>query len=229
MVDFFSTRNIAFTILDYPMSWVEFIGTILYLLSVILIAQRRILTWPIGIASSIFYVILFYQIQLYADSIEQIYYIGASIYGWWFWNKQLSNGENDAAKVPVFYSPKKMLGITVALTLILSVIVGLFISQAHIILPAIFPLPAAFPYLDALTTVMSFVAMWLMARKRVESWVYWIIVDVICIGLYFAQNVRFLSLLYVILLVMAVNGFIRWHREANPSKPAPTALKVRTD
>ncbi len=85
-------------------------------------------------------------------------------------------------------------------------------TRIHLLLPSIFPEAASFPYLDALTTIMSFTAMWLMAQKRVESWVYWIIVDVIGIWLYFVKDVRFISLLYVILLGMAVNGLLRWSR-----------------
>jgi nicotinamide mononucleotide transporter len=78
--------------------------------------------------------------------------------------------------------------------------------------PAFFPEPASYPYLDAFTTVMSFVAMWLMARKHIESWIYWIFVDVIGIGLYYAKEVKFISLLYVVLLVMASKGLINWMR-----------------
>ena len=59
---------------------------------------------------------------------------------------------------------------------------------------------------------MSFVAMWLLARKHIESWIYWIVVDVIGIGLYFAKDVKFISLLYVILLVLAIRGLINWRR-----------------
>ncbi|MDQ5910359.1 MAG: nicotinamide mononucleotide transporter [Pseudomonadota bacterium] len=75
-----------------------------------------------------------------------------------------------------------------------------------------FPEAASYPWLDALTTVMSLVAMWLMARRRIESWVYWIIVDVIGIGLYFVKEVRFVALLYAILLALAIRGLIDWRK-----------------
>ena len=83
MAYFLSVDTIAFTIIGYPMSYVEFIGTILYLWSVWLIAKRKTLTWPVGIVSGLLYVILFYQIRLYSDTLEQVYYLGTSIYGWW--------------------------------------------------------------------------------------------------------------------------------------------------
>jgi nicotinamide mononucleotide transporter len=211
-MDFLSVENIAFTVLDYPMSYVEFIGTIFYLLSVWLIARRNVWTWPIGIISVLLYMVLFYQIQLYSDTLEQVYYLGASVYGWWFWTRRKSK-KDDAAEDhlrEVGFSTRRSMGIWIAVTLVGSLLLGVFMTQAHILIPSFFTLPADYPYLDAFTTVMSFTAMWLMARKRIESWVYWIIVDVIGIGLYFVKEVRFLSLLYVILLVLALNGLREW-------------------
>ncbi len=209
MGNIFSVDKIAFTILGYPMSYVEFIGTVLYLWSVWLIAKRNILTWPIGIISVLLYMILFYQIRLYSDTIEQIYYLGASMCGWWIWNKSpKDNGQITDVK----YSNSKNLILWVVLTGIISVAFGFLMSRIHILLPAVFPEAASFPYLDAITTIMSFSAMWLMAQKNTESWFYWIIVDVIGIWLYFVKDVKFISLLYVILLIMAFNGLSMWHK-----------------
>lgn len=209
MGNFLNIDNIAFTILGYPMSYVELIGTVLYLWSVWLIAKRNILTWPIGILSVVLYMVLFYQIRLYSDTVEQVYYLGASIYGWWVWNKSpRDNGQITDVK----YSTSKSLTLWVICTGVISVIFGFLMSRIHIFLPTIFPEAASFPYLDALTTIMSFSAMWLMAQKKAESWIYWIIVDMIGIWLYFVKDVKFISLLYVILLLMAVNGLRMWHK-----------------
>lgn len=207
MTEILSVDNTFVTVLGYPLSYIEFVGTVLYLASVWLIAKRNILTWPIGIASVLLYMILFYQIQLYSDTIEQVYYLGASAYGWWYWSRSEPN-QQTITRV-AFSPPRTMMGWAI-FTLAVSVVVGLAMTRIHIWLPAIFPEPASYPYVDGLTTVMSFVAMWLLARKRVESWVYWIIVDVIGIWLYFVKDVKFLSLLYVILLVIATKGFLEW-------------------
>lgn len=209
MEDLLSVENIAFTVMGYPMSYIEFIGTVLYLWSVWLIAKRNILTWPVGIISVLLYMILFYQIRLYSDTIEQIYYLGASIYGWWIWNKSpKDNGQITGVK----YSNVRALISWAVVTLILSLIFGFLMSKVHILLPFIFPEAASFPYLDALTTIMSFSAMWLMAQKKAESWLYWIIVDIIGIWLYSVKDVKLISLLYVILLIMAFNGLRMWHK-----------------
>jgi nicotinamide mononucleotide transporter len=110
------------------------------------------------------------------------------------------------------YSPLRRLCIIAVITIILSLFIGAFFSKAHLLLPMVFPEEASFPYLDALTTMMSFTAMWLLAIKRIESWIYWIIVDVIGVWLYFVKEVRFISFLYVILLVMAIKGFLSWRK-----------------
>lgn len=209
MAHFFSVNNIVFTVLGYPMSYVEFLGTILYLWSVWLIARRNLLTWPIGIISVLLYLILFYQIRLYSDAVEQVYYLGASAYGWWIWNR---SPKDNGQIADVSYSNSKAMILWVIVTAVVSVVLGFLMSRIHIILPMVFPEAASVPFLDALTTIMSFSAMWLMAQKKTESWVYWIIVDCIGIWLYFAKDVKFVSLLYVILLVMAFNGLRIWNK-----------------
>ncbi len=207
MTDIISVKNIAFTFLGYPMSYIEFVGTVLYLWSVWLIAKRRVLTWPVGIISVLLYMALFYQIRLYSDTLEQIYYLAACAYGWWRW----ADAPKDKGQIlDIRFSTSRGSFIAIAVTIVLSITDGYLMSRVHILFPKLFPEQASFPYLDALTTFMSFTAMWLMVQKRIESWIYWIIVDVIGIGLYYAKDVRFVSLLYVILLFLAIKGFVSW-------------------
>ena len=209
MLDFLNVNHIAFTIIGYPMSYVELIGTFLYLWSVWLISKRQVLTWPVGIVSVLLYVALFYQIRLYSDTLEQIYYLGASIYGWILWNK---SSKDDGQIKDVTYGDRQSILSWLILTGVVSILAGILMGRIHLLLPVLFPEAASFPFLDALTTIMSFTAMWLMARKRIESWIYWIIVDVIGIWLYFVKDVKFISLLYVILLIMASNGLRLWNK-----------------
>ncbi len=211
MLEWFSVNKIFFTVLNYPMSYIEFIGTIFYLWSVWLIARRNILTWPVGIVSVLLYMALFYQIQLYSDTVEQVYYLIASAYGWWRW---LTPSQQTGQPIPVRWSSGRVAAVWMAATAVISALTGLLMSRIHLLAPTWFPQPASLPYLDALTTIMSFSAMWLMAQKRIESWVYWIIVDVIGIGLYYVKDVRFVALLYVMLLGMAINGLMSWIRGA---------------
>jgi nicotinamide mononucleotide transporter len=212
MTNLLSIHTIFFTVLGYPMSYIEFVGTALYLWSVWLISRRSMLTWPVGIISVLLYMALFYQIRLYSDSLEQVYYLGASVYGWWYWKGSLR--ENHTV-LDMTYGSGRELITWLVVTITASVALGELMSRVHRWVPGLFPEAASYPYLDALTTVMSFVAMWLMARKHIESWLYWIVVDIIGIWLYYAKNVKFISLLYTILLVLAIIGFVNW-RNATP-------------
>lgn len=217
MCNLFSVDCVWFTILEYPMSYIEFVGTIFYLLSVWLIAKRNMLTWPTGIISVILYMILFYQIRLFSDTLEQVYYLIVSIYGWITWSRV--KGKQEQASAFRFSSPKDIL-VGVGITLVITFALFAVTSNIHLLLPALFPEKASFPFLDALTTIMSFTAMWLLARKRVESWVYWIIVDVIGIGLYYVKEVKFIALLYVLLLGIAIYGLANWAMKKS-EKPLP--------
>lgn len=211
MLEFFSVNKIAFTLLGYPMSYIEFCGTLLYLWSVWLMVRRRMLTWPVGILSVLLYAALFYQIRLYSDALEQLYYLCASLYGWWHW--RAARTETGAERrITVGYSSARAIVAGVLVTLALSAALGALVADVHRLLPALFPEPASYPFLDALTTIMSFTAMWLLARARIESWFYWIVVDIIGVWLYYVKEVRFVALLYLVLLGMATSGFASWLR-----------------
>ncbi len=207
MSNLFRVDTVFFTVLGYPMSYIELVGTVLYLWSVWLISKRHMLTWPVGIVSVLLYMALFYQIRLYSDALEQIYYLGTSAYGWWYWSR---SQQREHSITDVSFSSPRMVLVWLCVTLALSASLGGIMSHIHMWFPKIFPEPASYPYLDALTTIMSFVAMWLMVRKHIESWVYWIVVDVIGIWLYFTKDVKFISLLYVMLLFLAIRGFVNW-------------------
>ena len=216
MGNLLDVNTIACTILGYPLSYLELVGTLFNLWSVWLVIRQQLLTWPVGIIGVLLFMLLFYQIRLYSDTLEQIYYLVASVYGWWLWARAKERPEQPF--VP-YLSKGPTLGLVLLFTVVLSGATSELMSRVHLWLPMLFPQPAAFPFLDALTTVMSFSAMWLMAQKRLESWVYWICVDVIGIGLYYVQGVRFIALLYIVLLGLAINGLITWLRAARHPIP----------
>jgi nicotinamide mononucleotide transporter len=209
MSDLLSVDTVFFTVLGYPMSYIEFVGTVLYLWSVWLIAKRNMLTWPVGIVSVLLYMALFYQIRLYSDALEQVYYLGASVYGWWYWSR---SRQEKHIVADVSYSSVRAGIVWIIITALLAAALGWVMRHIHVWAPGIFPEAASFPYLDALTTVMSLTAMWLMARRHIESWLYWIVVDIIGIGLYYVKDIKFVALLYVILLALAIRGLIDWRK-----------------
>jgi len=208
-----NVNTVFLTIFKYPMSYVEFFGTIFTAWSVYLAAKNKILTWPISIIGIILYTFLFFQVRLYSDFIEQIYYFFTSFWGWWLWtHPKKSESKQDSKELKVCYT-KKNINIIVILFIILSTIgLGYLMTDIHIIMPTIFTVAASFPYLDAFTTIMSFVATIYLAKRRIENWYLWIIVDIIGIWLYYQKGVVFISILYFAFLINAVMGYLQWTR-----------------
>lgn len=208
---FFDVNNTLFTILNYPISYLEFFGTLFNVASVYLVAKKKILNWPLGIIGVILFGFLFYQINLYADFLEQIYYFITSIIGWYAWAKA-KKPEHEEDDIVVLTNTRRQNMAWAGGILALSLLAGWALARVHLWLPAVFPEPAALPYLDAGTTVMSFAAMILMIRRKLENWVIWITVDIIAIGLYWYKEVPFVALLYLVFLVLATDGFITWRK-----------------
>jgi nicotinamide mononucleotide transporter len=210
MTALFRVETVFVTLFGYPMSYLELAGTVFNLWSVWLVARKNILTWPVGVVGVILFAILFYQIQLYSDLVEQVYFLVTGFYGWWIWGRTAGGGERT---VPITRSGAAGVATSLAIVAGGTAAMGYLMAHIHRLLPALFPQPASYPYLDALTTVMSFVATILMAHKQVECWYLWIAVDVIGIGLYFAKGVVFVSLLYLVFLVLATRGLLTWRRD----------------
>lgn len=209
LLQLFDVNNIMFTLLDYPISYIEFAGTIFNLACVWLVARKNILNWPIGIIGVILFGILFYQINLYADLFEQFYYLVTGFWGWYVWTK-LKKPNDSNEDITVLRNTKKENIIMITTILVTSVIGGWALARIHVWLPDMFPEPAALPFLDTLTTMMSFAAQFLMIKRRLENWILWIIVDVIAVGLYWYKQVPFIALLYLIFLFIATSGLINW-------------------
>lgn len=209
-------NNVMFTVWDYPMSYVEFFGTVLNIWCVYLASRAKLLNWPVGIAASLLYVVLFYQIRLYSDMGEQIYFILIGFYGWWMWRRLGGRG----AQAPRIGRNGNIDNLVYMVAIAAgTVLLMRFMQNIHLYLPALFSEPASYPFWDAFTTVMSFAATILMARGKVECWYLWILVDVIGVWLYFTKGVRFIALEYVIFLALATRGLFDWRRKLRPNKP----------
>lgn len=198
---------IVFTLWDYPMSFIELFGTFTGLITVWLAARNNIWTWPIGLINVSSFFIIFWQVQLYADMFLQLYFFGMSIYGWIFWYRQ----KDVLVKISFLNSRDRLISLIIIIAGV--VVLGMLISKIHIYFPDIFEKPAAYPYFDAFTTVVSIVASVWMARRIVESWVLWILVDLVAIGLYFLKGIKLVSIEYIIFLLMSIYGLIGWIKE----------------
>ncbi len=216
--DFFNINTIAFTLWGYSMSWIELLGTIFGLLSVYYAAKEKILTWPIGVVNIFFFLLVFYQVQLYSDMVEQLYYLATTVYGWLLWStpKQVE-GRQKARFLKVTILSRKhrielILGGALAATLL-----TVFMMNVHLLLPDLFPLPAAYPFWDAISTVGSFIAQFIMARKKLESFPIWMGVDVVNITLYILQGIYLIAAEYVLFFLLCITGFSHWRKDYRPT------------
>jgi len=209
----FSVSKIFFTVLGSPVSYIELSATLLITVYVLLITRKIVWAWPLGIVTFSLFAALFYQVRLYSDFFEQFYYIGNCFYGWYVWlaaRKKSADGEKE---LEVSYTSGKGRLIAGAIIAGCGIILGFTMSRIHTWLPALFAQQAAYPYIDATATVMGFVAAALMTHRKIEAWILWLCVNSICIGLYFALNVKFVAILYIFFFALAVNGLITWTKE----------------
>jgi nicotinamide mononucleotide transporter len=209
----FSVNFVLITILNYPLSLVELLGTAFGLWSVILAAREKISNYPVGLINILFFFILFYQVQLYPDMFLQIYFFIISFYGWWKW---LHPEENEAKSKNELKITAYSLKTNLIIVLVILAGVGVFgtlMKNLNILLPAFFKYPAAFPYYDSFVAVASVVAEFLLAKKKLENWAIWVAVDLFCVVLYFIRGIKLMSIEYFIFLVIAIFGLLRWNRE----------------
>jgi nicotinamide mononucleotide transporter len=211
---FFSHENILFAAWGYQMSYLELFATLLSLCSVWLAARNHILNWPVGNVAVVLFAVLFLQVQLYSDFIEQIYYFVTGALGWWvWWNGRRVNGDAAKQGLEITRTSNRFNligGVAISLGTIL---MGFCMVNVHHYLPRVFSKPAAFPYLDAFTTMMSFAANLLMVYRKFECWYLWIAVDILGVSIYFARGIMLVSLLYLIFLALAIQGYLRWRGE----------------
>ena len=203
----FDVKQTFFTVVGHNVSYVEFIGTLFGLISVFLAARANILTWPTGIINAIFFLAIFYQIQLYSDMFLQMYFCGMGVYGWFTWKYR---AEHQQSAIRTLGNPDRLR--LAAFIAAVTLLMGTLISQIHLVLPRIFEKPASYPYIDTFIAVSSVLAVILLARRIIETWVLWIIVDITSIGLYSVKGVKFIALEFVIFLCLAVLGVFSWYR-----------------
>lgn len=186
------------------MSVLEIVATLFGVLCVALTIKRNIWCWPTGLLMVFCYIFIFYEVKLYSDMALQVVYVFLQIYGWWYW---LKGGKSEGQdKVPIRELTHKSKLNWIAAAAILTACVGTAMNQLT---------DAALPYWDASTTVLSLLAQWLMGRKVLESWLFWIVVDVLSIGIYLTKGLYLTSGLYFVFLIMATAGWFAWRKSSH--------------
>jgi nicotinamide mononucleotide transporter len=180
------------------MSLIEAVATFFGLLCVWFTIRENIWCWPAGLVQVSLFIVIFLEAKRYSDMLLHIIYVFLNGYGWYHWLYNKKGKE----ELPVS-GVGKLLPLWGVVCIIGTVILG-FVMITYT--------DAAFPYPDAFITVASLIAQWLMAKKKLESWYFWIIVDLIAVGVYGLKELYLTTGLYAVFLVMAIFGYYEWRR-----------------
>ncbi len=180
----------------------EIVAVLSGLLSVWFAKKENIWVFPTGLVSTGIFVYLLYQWQLVGDMLINAYYFLMSIYGWWVWSQKI----NSTQFTPITSTTKKE-GYIGLLLFVLAIVFVYFVYQffnywIHWV-----------AYIDTFTTALFFVAMWLMAKKKLEHWHFWILGNLISIPLYFYKGYTFTSIQYIIFTIIAIYGLKEWNKK----------------
>jgi nicotinamide mononucleotide transporter len=187
--------------------FLEYIAVFTGLASVWFSRSENILVYPVGLVNTIIYIYLSLKGHLLGEASVNVYYTIMSIYGWLVWHKK---DVNNVKTISIGFSTKR--DWIVQILFFLCFYIVLFFSLSY--LKQAFA-PEAIPWADAFASATAFTGMWLMARKKVESWYWWFLTNLASIPLYFVKHYSFTSVYYLILLVFAFFGWQEWKRKAS--------------
>jgi nicotinamide mononucleotide transporter len=188
----------------------EYIAVFTGIASVWFSRMENILVYPVGLVNTIIYIYLSFEKHLPGEASVNFYYTVMSLYGWYIW---LKKDKQKHAVLHISYSDKKMALYQVLFFLFfyVSIYFSLVYLKQHFFQGAI-------PWADAFASATAFTGMWLMTRKKVESWYWWIATNISSIPLYFVKGLVFTSVYYLVLLVFAFWGLAEWKKRAGQQK-----------
>ena len=187
---------------------IELIATVLALAYVILALKQSLWCWPAALLSTILFTHVMWQSALLSDALLQLYYAAMALYGWWRW-RQLQQC-SAAERGPVYEWCWQRHLFLIAVTAVAGLLLGAFMTHYT---------SADFAWIDAQTTVFSVMATWLVARKLVSNWLYWVVIDAVSIYVYAEKHLYFLTGLFMLYTVIALVGYFIWrsHYQQQPA------------
>lgn len=192
----------------------EAVAAALGLAYLLLAVRRNLLCWLCAFISTAIYLVLFARAALYMQSLLQIFYLVMAVYGFIDWRK----GQTESGEVLIRSWTMRQHLFAAVLVVMAAVVNGWLLARST---------DAAAPYIDSLVTWGSVVTTWMVARRVIENWLYWIVVDAIAAWLYFSQGLLVTTVLFVIYLGIVVRGYFAWRRELSLQRVAgalPIAL-----
>ena len=181
--------------------YLELFAVIMNITSVVYAKQNNILVYPTGLIGTGIFVYILLNFSLLGDTIINAYFFSMSIYGWYFWSRKKDEVFVNQVST-INRNEIKYLFILVISSLIFIYFVYDYFDKWN----------NWTAYVDNITTAIFFVAMWLMARRKIESWIFWIIGDLITVPLYFYKGLTISSIQYIIFLILAVLGYVSWKK-----------------
>jgi nicotinamide mononucleotide transporter len=201
MVDYFFSQYSEYPTLDI---FLEIVAVIFGLLSVWCAKKDNIWVFPTGLISTSIFVYLLWKWVLWGDMMINGYYFIMSIYGWYHWTRK--EGETVAFPISKTSPSEKRIAIILFIFTVAFVILVYYFFDKF---------TTWYAYVDTFITGIFFVGMWLMAKRKVENWIFWIIGDLISIPLYFAKGYTFTSFQYLVFTVVAIFGYLEWKKISN--------------
>ena len=187
--------------------WLDILTTILGLIYIWLEYRAHIALWVIGIIMPALDIILYWQHGLYGDAGMACYYTFAALYGFYVWKFVKTRKKKEP--LPIIFMPRRQY---------LPTIVFFFVAWAAVYYVLVTWTDSTVPLLDSFTNALSFVGLWALARKYVEQWVFWMVVDGVCTFLYIKKGIPFKAMLYGLYVVIAIAGYLKWRSMAKTVK-----------
>jgi nicotinamide mononucleotide transporter len=193
------------------MSWIEVLAVTLGIATVVLTVRQSMWCWPTGLVQVLLYIDIFYDARLYSDVLLQIVFVVLQLYGWYHW----ASGRNVLhSKLLVTSLTPRQVTAWLIVTAAAAAVLGELMSNYT---------DAAAPHADAFIAAASLVAQYLLARKKLESWYWWIAVDVVAIGVYWARDLQLTAGLYAVFLCLCVGGVTEWRASRRIQKSGAKA------
>jgi nicotinamide mononucleotide transporter len=189
----------AFTLLGSTVTWLEVWAFVLAVIGIACNIRVIHWGWPLAAISSLLYLWLFANAKLYAEAALQIFFAVTSLWGWWQW----LYGKRDSAPLQVESASPRIMQAALAAWLVLWGAIGFVLSSFT---------DSQVPYFDAFPTAGSLVASVLLARKLIQNWLLWILVNTVSIALFAYKDLTLTAVLYAILIVIAVAGYTQWRK-----------------
>ena len=199
--NFFFSQYAEYDIFDIVL---EIVAVIFGFLSVWFSKQNKIWVFPTGMISTLIFVYLLFKWELLGDMMINAYYFVMSIYGWYIWTRKVD--ETHVTPISITTNKEKITGIGIFLaTLLFVFIVYKYFNKWT----------SWVAYVDTFTTAIFFVGMWLMAKRKIENWIFWIVGNIVSVPLYFYKGLTFTSLQYFGFTVIAIFGYLAWKKSLN--------------